>query len=93
MCEYPYTTEKLSSLNDKFVLYGTGERPNAASVVESCDRLIHEFEDIKRKVLIKGTINDRKAFEECIACLEDVRGKLKATAVLNQGYSALLRFG
>jgi hypothetical protein len=83
MCEYTSATARLSSFTDEFVLYATGERPNAAPVVESCDRLIRDFEGIKKKVMNEGTINDHMAFEESIACLKGVQSKLIGTAVLN----------
>jgi len=83
MSEYSSITAKFSSFTTEFVLYATGERPNAASVVESCDRLIHEFENIKKKAMNEGKTNDYLAFKEGLARLEDIRGTIMGTAVLN----------
>lgn len=52
-------------------------------MVESCDRLIHEFENIKKKAMNEGKTNDYLAFKEGLARLEDIRGKIMGTAVLN----------
>jgi hypothetical protein len=79
--EYAQAANNLSAFGHEMMLYATAAKPDAAPVVESCDRLIREFEGVKKQVMNRGSIRDFMVFGESTACLEDIRGKLVKSPV------------